>query len=751
MPERNFTNLPASRTLTAGVTAAATALPVSSAAPLATGLYPPYTCVIDRGLATEEVVLVTAFSASSMTVTRGYDSVAYAHSTGAKVEHCASAADFEERPLSPLDLRVWREAYANRRNAKAVIATIGDSVQEGLGTTALFNGYLYRLADRIASSYANTPNAFKAAGNNAVATMAKEWTFGGTGTEADNKWYGIGLKTIDLPSGRTMQTTVHGSSFELHFVGDLGMSTPTITIDGVAYAGPNLNTASFQDGIIWNSGALPRGPHTVLISGHTNTIKVAGIKPYDGDETFGVHVYPGGRSGAMTQDWALNMFGSAVSATQNWPKAYANVAPHLIVIALTHNDYYFQTAPATYKTNLQTIIDLLRTAIPTDPSFLLEIYPKRGDDPGTITYPYSTYVDICKEIASTNADTTYFDFRPYMGEVAGTGTDRASLYNDALHPNARGYQMMSDITFEAFGFEADRSSSERYAQPEYRITNEYVTGMASTPTSGLTLFTRFRARRLPAVVGPTGQDTQLQPAVFTNKVGRLTANAGGTTPTIEGLAVTHLHNATATPAAVTPSVGTFYGAIQRYRMSSTATAGTGAGVRTNVASWFLSSNANMGGFFYVCRFGFHAHTATNRAFIGLHTATAVISPTVEPSTLVNMIGVGCDSTDTNLQIMRNDAAGTAVKTDLGASFPARASAGTWFYEFRMYSPSAGGQIVHWSMHRLNDGVVTQGTLSVIGDLPATGLALAAHVHYSNGTTAAAGGIDLQTLYIESDN
>lgn len=45
------------------------------------------------------------------------------------------------------------------------------------------------------------------------------------------------------------------------------------------------------------------------------------------------------------------------------------------------------------------------------------------------------------------------------------------------------------------------------------------------------------------------------------------------------------------------------------------------------------------------------------------------SDTGEPSAYKNIIGMGWDLTDTNIQFMHNDHLGTATKIDLGPSFP----------------------------------------------------------------------------------
>ena len=286
---------------------------------------------------------------------------------------------------------------------------------------------------------------------------------------------------------------------------------------------------------------------------------------------------------------------------------------------------------------------------------------------------------------------------------------------------------------------------------ELDLATEWTTTQPTTPATGLTLFARAKARRLLNMLGPSGLDTPIQPALFANRVGRLTAINNSTAPSLSGLAVTYLHNATATPAAVAMASTNFYTSIVRVRMQTTAVAGVGCGVRSSTAQWFLSSTANMGGFFFVCRFGLNAITATNRGFIGLSATTAALSPTVNPSTLFNSMGLAWDSTDTTqMYFQSSPAASAATRVALGTNFRPQVAA-TDYYEFRMFSPSGGGQTVNYSIERLNDGSFAQGTFNTTAAMPALNLILAAHVHYSNGTTAAAGGVDLTSLYVETDN
>lgn len=287
------------------------------------------------------------------------------------------------------------------------------------------------------------------------------------------------------------------------------------------------------------------------------------------------------------------------------------------------------------------------------------------------------------------------------------------------------------------------------------LSQDWSSTNPSSPTSGISLYSRDRARRLLASIGPsgTGQEIAYQPSLFSNRVSRVSAVSRSGIPTYDGIAV---GTYAAAAAIAIHNSSTFFGGLVRARYSSIATAGSIGGLRTTTSQWFLSNTPNLGGFFFVCRFGLAVTATGNRVFVGLRSAVGTqnsnvetaIPDNVEPSTLTNMIGFGCDSTDGNLQLMTNDATGTATKIDLGSNFSSQ-SAATYFYEVRLFAPSGSSSAVRYSITRLNDGVVVQGT--VTADLPGLGVMMAAHVVHSNGPTAAVVSLDLQSLYVESDN
>lgn len=279
------------------------------------------------------------------------------------------------------------------------------------------------------------------------------------------------------------------------------------------------------------------------------------------------------------------------------------------------------------------------------------------------------------------------------------------------------------------------------------MATEYSNTQPASPTKGLTLFTRDKARRLPAFVGPTGQDSSLQPGLFANRIARYSAINNSTGTTVDGLAVTALGTATGVQNAGT----SFYSGMVRTRLATGTTASTGAGIRSSTGQWFMSSTAGLGGFFFVSRFGIQAvaSATTTRWFVGLSaTSGAALSPTTDPTALLSLVGFGANAADTNMRFIQNDATGTAASIDLGANFPAKTTS-TYFYEVRLFAAAGAGLNLTWSVTRLNDSLYAEGTATT--DLPALNTVMSAHINIGNGTTAANSTVDIQSLYVETDN
>ena len=132
-----------------------------------------------------------------------------------------------------------------------------------------------------------------------------------------------------------------------------------------------------------------------------------------------------------------------------------------------------------------------------------------------------------------------------------------------------------------------------------------------------------------------------------------------------------------------------------------------------------------GGFRYVCDFIISdtSFSGTCQNFFGLGAYNVDLNyggvSTLAVSSLTNIIGIGSDASDTNLQVIYNDGTGTASKIDLGSSFPANRTSGaalTTVYSIQLYNEPGTSTVLYEVINR-ETGAVARGTLT--SDLPAS--------------------------------
>jgi hypothetical protein len=183
---------------------------------------------------------------------------------------------------------------------------------------------------------------------------------------------------------------------------------------------------------------------------------------------------------------------------------------------------------------------------------------------------------------------------------------------------------------------------------------------------------------------------------------------------------------------------------------SAASAGSVAGTRNAAAQWTVGNAAALGGFFFATVFNVSAASIVTggRMFVGMQAATGAMTD-VQPSTLVNCVGAGCDSSDTNLKIFYG---GSAAQTpiDLGSSFPCDTT-NTDLYRLFLFSTLTEDGIIYYEVQLVGTSTIATGTISgTLGtQVPANTTLLTTNNYRSNGGTAAAVGIDFSYIYLET--
>lgn len=177
------------------------------------------------------------------------------------------------------------------------------------------------------------------------------------------------------------------------------------------------------------------------------------------------------------------------------------------------------------------------------------------------------------------------------------------------------------------------------------------------------------------------------------------------------------------------------------------------GTRGSALLWFIG-----GGFRYVCDFNISdtAFASTCQQFYGLANQTTDLAyggvGLTQVSTLTNLIGLGNDGADTNLQIIHNDSGGTATKIDLGVNFPANRTAGsasTTVYSLTLYNAPASSNVKYMVVNN-ETGAVAMGTITT--NLPDSTLGLnffASRAMGGGGGVTNSGQFDLLKLGVNS--
>jgi hypothetical protein len=257
-------------------------------------------------------------------------------------------------------------------------------------------------------------------------------------------------------------------------------------------------------------------------------------------------------------------------------------------------------------------------------------------------------------------------------------------------------------------------------------------------------------REIPKFIQSDGVDHYFQPAIFNNKIGWWNPPGGATTlPGVLGMAAI---TTSSSVSAITPVTTNLFTRTRRFGIGSGVISGSAASFFHPTAMWTMGSGG-LGGFFLHMRFGCAdavSHASGVRGFFGI--GSGVLGPTnVEPSTVLNQIGIGYGAADTNFKVYYGGSS-TASAIDLGANFPCNTQS-TDMYEIYIHSSTSGsGTSVGYRVVRHGTSFSATGTLtsSIAGQyLPLATTYLAPRGYrYTNNTSAVS--IHLASIYIESD-
>jgi len=246
------------------------------------------------------------------------------------------------------------------------------------------------------------------------------------------------------------------------------------------------------------------------------------------------------------------------------------------------------------------------------------------------------------------------------------------------------------------------------------------------------------------IKGPSGLDTSLQAALWQNNVVWWTPSvaAGVWTGTVGVPFVT------GTNALALPTTTNLYTMMRRSTYANiVTTTNQTMGLRTELM--FTRGNAaGLGGFMFVCRFGFSSIKTGMRAFVGLGVDTTAMVA-ADPSSRLNIVGFGFDLADTAWTFMHNDGIGTAIKETIPGQ-GTLATNNTAYDAYIWCAPNSS--TVNYRLDRVDTGATLVDS-STSTDLPVNTTLLTAQCVMSNGIANIVAGdatLGINRMYIETD-
>lgn len=266
------------------------------------------------------------------------------------------------------------------------------------------------------------------------------------------------------------------------------------------------------------------------------------------------------------------------------------------------------------------------------------------------------------------------------------------------------------------------------------------------PGGGLDIFSRnIAGRRVLAMMGPSGVDSSLQPALFGNRVYLLSTGGGAVLSFVGG----PTHTAAGTVTTPVLSSADFISSIAHTQIQSAASANAVAHQRVAQRMCWRGDQPGFGGWFHRHRFGIRTLSGggTDKGLFGLVGITTTIAGTVVPADLADFIGVGFNEGETVFSAWTSRATTGQPRTT--TTIPVTEG---YLYELTTFCGPSDPNNIGWRLDILNPGLENraEGTFTDTANMPLTSTFLAPHIWLGNGATASLVRLAFSRLYIETD-
>lgn len=326
--------------------------------------------------------------------------------------------------------RLWRFRKMLSTGTGTVLC-FGDSWTEGTrGSDLPWLRYVDHLAAGIrrAGQPAGIPGGMYIPSYATYATkLPANWVF--TGTNVQKQVSGMGYYNVEMANAATATLTFTGTGFKVHWDRRTdGATAVGVTIDGVS-VGTIDSSGAAHYGMTTSFTGLNPGKHTIVLTVTTGTVfSFQGAYAFNGDETSGIKFYTSGRGGIKSDAVTQTGYVGNLQAT----------APDLITFEYGINDYRNAIPVATFKANLASAIDVVRSrGVDADASIAIISCPEAVIGGIPAVAPWSDYKAAMAALANEK-NVLLIDLTPVFG--TGVLTETKGLADvDHVHPNDAGH------------------------------------------------------------------------------------------------------------------------------------------------------------------------------------------------------------------------------------------------------------------------------------------------------------------------
>jgi lysophospholipase L1-like esterase len=343
--------------------------------------------------------------------------------------------------------RRWNAALTNALTggAAANLNIYGDSISAGYLATPYpyVSSWPTRLRDMFAKQYGNTGQGimlltdYTGGGGDPRITQTGTWTRQNAALLGPFA-YACMLGSPGSTMTFTLDSTMPTDALRLHIITSSGGAADhTISVDGGAATTFTSISASEGNSVI-TKAAGASGAHTYVVTVGSTGLYLIGPEPVNG--TSGVRVNNYSKGGAK----AIDLAGATTSGGRSLPTSFDMTVPKLSAIVMGMNEYLGQQAIATYKTNMQTLID---KSVAKGADTLLIVTVPDGTTPKTI--PQSDYAAAYYDLADTN-NLPLIDLQHRWTSYAVSNA--FAYYGDPTHPSTFGYMDIARTVYNVVNF-----------------------------------------------------------------------------------------------------------------------------------------------------------------------------------------------------------------------------------------------------------------------------------------------------------